>query len=132
MVSTMANNVDQRRVVKGHGVKGRRHKVEFKALEDPTIITNVGWQNYPKPWSCMLCLQYVRWCHINNKWPVSRRETHKKNNSTQYTNCLDEHKALMLDVYMAATGSHFPPKNQVPLTMAQMVYVEVVLGVQVN
>jgi hypothetical protein len=33
---------------------------------------------------------------------------------------------------MAMTKNHFLPKNQVPLTMAWMVYVEVVLGVQVN
>jgi hypothetical protein len=33
---------------------------------------------------------------------------------------------------MAMMGNHFFPKNQVLLTMARMVYVEVVLGVQVD
>jgi hypothetical protein len=42
-------------------------------------------------------------------------------------------KACMLEVYMAMTWNHFFPKNQVPLTMAQMVYAKVdLLKVQVN
>jgi hypothetical protein len=53
-----------------------------------------------------------------------------KNNYAQYTSCLDEHmKAHMLEVYMAMTRKHFFSKNQVPLTMAWMVYAKVVLGV---
>ncbi len=44
----MANDADQRRVVKGHRAKGRWHEVEFiKGLEDPTIVIDVGWQNLP-------------------------------------------------------------------------------------
>jgi hypothetical protein len=35
-------------------------------------------------------------------------------------------------VYMAMTGNHFFPKNQVPLIVARMVYVEVMLRVQVD
>jgi hypothetical protein len=41
-------------------------------------------------------------------------------------------KAHMLEVYMAMTGNHFSPKNQVPLIVAWVVYVEVVFGVQVD
>jgi hypothetical protein len=56
----------------------------------------------------MLCSQYVRWCHIDKKWPFSKNETHLKNNSTQYTSCVDEHmKAHMLEVHMAMTWNHF-------------------------
>jgi hypothetical protein len=62
----------------------------------------------------------VWWCHIDKKWPLSKHETHGKNNSAQYTSCLDEQmKACMLEVLM---GSQFFFKNQVPLTVAQMVY----------
>jgi hypothetical protein len=39
----IADDVDQRRVVKGHGIKGRQHEAKFKALEDPTIVVDVGW-----------------------------------------------------------------------------------------
>jgi hypothetical protein len=39
--------VNQRKVVKGHGTKGRQHKAKLKALEDPTVIANPGWQNLP-------------------------------------------------------------------------------------
>jgi hypothetical protein len=41
---------NQRKVVKGHGMKGRQHEAKLEALEDPTIIANVGWQNLPQPW----------------------------------------------------------------------------------
>jgi hypothetical protein len=38
-------------------------------------------------------------------------------------------KAHMLEVYMAMMKNHFFSENQMLLTMAHMVYVEVVLGV---
>jgi hypothetical protein len=42
----MANDVDQRKVVKGRGTKRRWHEAKFiKGLENPTIIIDVGWQN---------------------------------------------------------------------------------------
>jgi hypothetical protein len=50
----------------------------------------------------------VHWCHIDKKWPFSKHETHKKNNFTQYTSCMDEFmKTRMLEVHMAMTGSQF-------------------------
>jgi len=48
MMGMMANGVDQRRVVKGHGMKRRRHKIELETLsKDLTMLTNVGWQILP-------------------------------------------------------------------------------------
>jgi hypothetical protein len=41
----MVDDADHRRVFKGHSMKGRQHEAKFKALEDPTIIADVGWQN---------------------------------------------------------------------------------------
>ncbi len=43
----MVDNVNQKIVVKGHGAKGRQHKVELKALEDPIIVVDARWQNLP-------------------------------------------------------------------------------------
>jgi hypothetical protein len=41
----MADDADRKRVVKGHGTKGKRHETKFETFEDPTIVANVGWQN---------------------------------------------------------------------------------------
>jgi hypothetical protein len=38
----------------------------------------------------------------------------------------------MLEVHMAMMRSQFFSKNQVPLIVARMVYMEVVLGVQID
>jgi surface antigen len=43
----MVDVLDQRRVVRDHGVKARQHEAELKALEDPTIVVDVRWQNLP-------------------------------------------------------------------------------------
>jgi hypothetical protein len=43
----MMDNADRRRVVRGHGTKGRQHKVELETFEDPTIVKAIGWQNFP-------------------------------------------------------------------------------------
>jgi len=42
MVGMMVNDVNPRRVVKGHGAKGKWHEAELETLEDQTIIANVG------------------------------------------------------------------------------------------
>jgi hypothetical protein len=39
----MADDANQRRMVKGHGMNGRQHEAKFKALEVPTIIVDAGW-----------------------------------------------------------------------------------------
>jgi hypothetical protein len=44
MVGTMVDSANQRRVVKGHGVKGRWHKTKLEALENPTMLANARWQ----------------------------------------------------------------------------------------
>jgi hypothetical protein len=41
-------------------------------------------------------------------------------------------KAHILEVYMAMTRNYFFSKNQVHLIVAQIVYAEVVFGVQVD
>jgi len=43
MVGTMANDVDQKKMVRGHGANGKQHEAKFKVLEELTIVTNVGW-----------------------------------------------------------------------------------------
>jgi len=40
-------------------MKRRLHKVKLEALEDPTMLTNVGWQIIPQSWSYNVCSQYV-------------------------------------------------------------------------
>ncbi len=74
----MADNMNQKKVVKGHGTKGRWRKIKFKALEYPILLKDVGWKIFPQLSSYTLCSQYVWWCHINNKWPFSKHETHRK------------------------------------------------------
>jgi hypothetical protein len=74
----MADGMNQKRVVKGHGMKGRWHKVEFKTIEDSIVLENIGLQILPQFSLYTLCLQYVWWCHIGNKWPFSKHETHRK------------------------------------------------------
>jgi len=118
-VGTMTDDEDQRKVVRAHGVKGRWDEAKLKALKDPIIVVDVGWQNLPRPWSYTLCSSFVRLCHIDKKWSLSRHETHRKSNYAQYTSCLDEHmKARMLEVYMAMRQNYFFPKNQVLMIVA--------------
>jgi hypothetical protein len=39
----MADVMDWKKMVKGHGPKRRQHEVGLEALEDPTTLANVGW-----------------------------------------------------------------------------------------
>jgi predicted small integral membrane protein len=55
------------------------------------------------------------------------------NDVTQFTSCFDEQmKAHVLKVNTTITKNLIFARNQVPLIVAQMVYVEVALGVQVD
>ncbi len=42
-MGTMVDDADYKRVVRGHGTKGKGHEIEFKTLEDPTTVTNARW-----------------------------------------------------------------------------------------
>jgi hypothetical protein len=37
---------DHRKVIKGHGEKGKQRDVKLEALQDPTILANDGWQKH--------------------------------------------------------------------------------------
>jgi len=41
----MIDNGEHRRVIKGHGTKGKHHDAKTKSLQNPTMLTNFGWQN---------------------------------------------------------------------------------------
>jgi hypothetical protein len=49
VVGTIVDYVDRKRVVRGHGAKGRWHKGELKASKDPIVVKDVGWKNLPQP-----------------------------------------------------------------------------------
>jgi hypothetical protein len=55
----MVDGMNQKRVVKGHGTKGRWCKVEFKALENPILLKDARWKIFPQLSSYTLSLQYV-------------------------------------------------------------------------
>jgi hypothetical protein len=37
---------DHRKVIRGHGEKGKQHDVKLEALQNPTILANDGWQKH--------------------------------------------------------------------------------------
>jgi hypothetical protein len=41
------DDMNQKRVVRGHRAKERWHKAKLKAFEDPTIVADARWQNLP-------------------------------------------------------------------------------------
>jgi hypothetical protein len=60
-------------------------------------------------------------------------ETHCKNNVTQFMSCQNaQMKACLLEVHMTMIRNQIFAKNYVLLNVAQMVYVKVALGVQVE
>jgi len=44
----MVDDADRRRVVKGHGMKGKWHKAKLEAFENPIVVTDARWQNLPQ------------------------------------------------------------------------------------
>jgi hypothetical protein len=52
-MGTMVDDVDQKRMIKGHGTKGRWHEAKLETFEHPTIVIYDGWQNLPHSWSYM-------------------------------------------------------------------------------
>jgi hypothetical protein len=43
----MVDDMNQKRVIKGHGEKGRQHMAKIKALEGPIVVANARWPNLP-------------------------------------------------------------------------------------
>jgi hypothetical protein len=59
MVGTMMDGVDQRRVVRSHGTKGRWHKTKLEALEYPTMLAMLDGKSFfifnRTPYVCSMC-----------------------------------------------------------------------------
>jgi hypothetical protein len=43
----IVDDADRRRMVRGHGMKGRRHEAKLEGFENPTVVVDVRWQNLP-------------------------------------------------------------------------------------
>jgi hypothetical protein len=39
----MANNEQHKRMIKGHGAKGKRHDAKLKAFQNLIVLTNFVW-----------------------------------------------------------------------------------------
>jgi hypothetical protein len=42
MMGTMADDPDQRKVVRGYGSKGKQHETKLETLENLNVLANVG------------------------------------------------------------------------------------------
>ncbi len=64
---------------------------------------------------------------------MQRHNIHVKNNATHFSSCKDHHmKSQLVDVNLAIWGTWEFKCNMVLLYMVQMVYVEVILGVEMD
>jgi hypothetical protein len=41
------DDVDRRRVVKGHGAKAKQQETELETIDDLAVVVNARWQNLP-------------------------------------------------------------------------------------
>ncbi len=73
------------------------------------------------------------WCHIDKFWLTQRHEIHVKNNVAHFNSCWDQHmKSQLADVNLVIWDISEFKCNVVPLYMAQMAYVEIALGVDMD
>jgi len=113
--------------------KGKKHNPNKEILEDPNQLARNGWQSVPNPWTHCVANQYVDWCHIDKFWLLQKHDTHVKNNATHFSSYKDHHmKSWLVDVNLAIWGTQKFKHNVVPLYVAQMVYVEVAMGVEMD
>jgi len=73
------DGVDLRRVVRGHGVKGRRHEAKFKSLKNLTVLTDAGSnKTFPNlghtPYVCSMCggATLTKGGHFLNMKPIGK------------------------------------------------------------
>jgi hypothetical protein len=112
---------------------GVHHKKRLHILLDESCKAFKGWQDQPDPWTYNVCEFYIEWCHISKLWPLHRHNAHRRSDKANlhYCKCpvfTERCIQVSQNVYRALKV----PRNVVNLSIARMVYAEVVLQKRVD
>jgi hypothetical protein len=112
----------------GRSRKGKKQKRNHRILQDPTHLAFPGWETEEGVWKHKTVKNYIAWCHIGKLFPHHRHEKHVKLNSANLHYCKhDEFVQRCIEVWRFLYKGKNVMKNEVSLSIAQMVYAEVIL-----
>ena len=108
-------------------------KKRLHILLDDTKKAFNGWEDVPKPWIFDTYEEYIEWCHIDKGFLHDRYKLHWRANKTKLHHCeWPIFKERCIEICQHIYEKPFLKCNKCPLSILQMVYVEVVLGKRVD
>ena len=108
--------------------KGKTQRRQRHILVDPNVVAVRGWEKIKGCWTATTCKAHVQWCHIDKLFPYHRHKMHLKTNMANLHACThDGFVQRCIEVYRYLYKTRSVPRNEVPLFLCEMVYVEVIL-----
>jgi hypothetical protein len=112
---------------------GRNAKKRLHIFLDENKKAFLEWEDVPKPCNFNTCETFVEWCHISSRFPHYRHRLHCIADKANLHHCqLLVFKERCIKMCQHIYNTPFLKRNKCPPSIVQMVYVEVVLGKQVD
>ena len=113
--------------------RGIHHKKRLHILLDESCKAFKGWEDKSEPWTYSTCESYIEWCHLSKLWPLYRHNAHRKSDKANLHYCQSPcFTERCIQVIQSVYRTPKVPRNEVNLSIARMVYAEVVLDKSVD
>jgi hypothetical protein len=110
---------------------GKPGKKRLHILLDDTKKAFDGWEDLPELWTFETCEAYIEWCHIGKGFPHDRYK--RRADKANMHHCeWPSFKERCIEMCQHIYEKPFFERNECPLSILRMVYVEVVLGKRVD
>jgi hypothetical protein len=121
----------QQRKIERDKTRARRRNVQRKrlhVLRNPSKLAFREWEGVPEPRTYADCEEYIKWCHIEKKFPLERHIKNRKSNKANLKFCLcPDFTQRCVEVYQVLYGQASVERNEVMLYICCMVWAELVL-----
>ena len=116
----------------------KRSKTDFVNLElgvhkSLDLQSEPGWEMVPEPWTATSAMEYIKFVHLDKWWPTELWEKHCAARAVTYTHIKDLNvKWRFLEILRAISNLERWPKNNIPKSIATLMYVECEMGKRVD
>ena len=124
---------ERQNIAGGRFRKGNFHRKRMKVYENPHKLAFRGWATVAGMWTAETCARYVEWCHINKVFLPERYHINRRGNKANLRYCTDpQFTQRCIEVYQVLFNEALVKRNEVPLFICRMVWVELKLGKSVD
>lgn len=107
--------------------------LELGVYANRDLQAKEGWESVREPWTTDHAMEYIKFPHLDRWWPTELHFKHCAARAVTYTHINDVHvKWRFLEILRAISNLEKWPKNNIPRSIAALMYAEYQLGKRVD